>query len=243
MLHTAESMDWKSPQWLGITRFACAGPALRAACGGVRDMSRSQKDEPTVAPSSDGQSAVVPPSVSQEMSGFLLRVGRDQDRDAFAALFTHFAPRLKSYLIRLGSTDAVAEELIQDVMLLVWRKAHQFDPDRAAATTWIYTIARNRRIDLLRRERRPDLDDDDPLVETVAPPAGEAVVAFGQDRDRLQNALQTLSEEQAIVVTMSFMEDKSHSMIAEELDIPLGTVKSRLRLAFKRLREALGEEA
>ncbi|MEX1146907.1 MAG: sigma-70 family RNA polymerase sigma factor [Sphingomonadales bacterium] len=176
------------------------------------------------------------------LTDLLIQVGRDRDRDAFAGLFTHFAPRLKSYLIRLGSPDAMAEELIQEVMLLVWRKADQFDPSRAAATTWIYTITRNRRIDRLRRERRPVPGGDDPLAETTASPAGEAVVAFRQDRIRIGRAMKTLPEDQAIVVRMAFMEDKSHSMIAEELDIPLGTVKSRMRLAFKRLREELGEE-
>jgi len=178
---------------------------------------------------------------ASDFAHLLTRVGRYRDRDAFAAVFRHFAPRLKSYLIRLGSSSDVAEELIQDVMLLVWRKAGQYDPDRAAASTWIYTIARNRRIDVLRRERRPELDSDDPLVETVEAPAGDAVIESRQNRTLLKEALAELPEEQAAVVTRSFIEDKSHSMIAEELDLPLGTVKSRLRLAFRRIREKLGD--
>jgi len=177
-----------------------------------------------------------------DLAQLLTRVGGQKDRSAFAALFSHFAPRLKSYLIRLGSSNDTAEELVQDVMLLVWRKAGQYDPDRAAASTWIYTIARNRRIDVLRRERRPELDSDDPLVETVEAPAGDAVIESRQNRTLLTKVLSELPEEQAVVVTMSFIEDKSHSMIAEELDLPLGTVKSRLRLAFKRIREKLGDQ-
>jgi RNA polymerase sigma-70 factor (ECF subfamily) len=179
---------------------------------------------------------------STDLAQLLTRVGGHQDRTAFAALFGHFAPRLKSYLIRLGSSNDMAEELVQDVMLLVWRKAGQYDPDRAAASTWIYTIARNRRIDVLRRERRPELDSDDPLVETVEPPAGDDVIQSRQNRTLLKKVLAELPEEQAVVVTKSFIEDKSHSMIAEELDLPLGTVKSRLRLAFKRIREKLGDQ-
>lgn len=177
---------------------------------------------------------------TDEMSELLQRVGQNRDRDAFAILFTYFAPRLKSYLLRLGSDGETAEELIQDIMLLVWRKAEQYNPDRAAASTWVYSIARNRRIDVLRRERRPKPDPGDPLLETVEAPAGDAVIGFKQDRANLRNALAELPDDQAQVVEMSFMEDKSHNMIADELGIPLGTVKSRLRLAFKRLRGELG---
>ena len=136
------------------------------------------------------------------LAGLLSKVGRDQDREAFATLFGHFAPRLKSYLVRLGSSGEMAEELVQDVMLLVWRKAGQYDPGRAAASTWIYTIARNRRIDVLRRERRPELDSDDPLVETVEGPVGDAVIESRQNRVRLKEALSKLPEEQDIMVTM-----------------------------------------
>lgn len=183
----------------------------------------------------------LPADTATRMAVLLQRVGRQRDREAFALLFRHFAPRLKSYLIRQGSSTEAAEELIQDIMLLVWRKAEQYDPKRAAASTWIYTIARNRRIDVLRRERRPEPEPEDPMAGPVVEATGDAVIAFKQNRKRLMQAMTELSEEQALVVKMSFMEDKSHSMIARELDLPLGTVKSRLRLAFKRLREVLGE--
>ena len=169
------------------------------------------------------------------------RVSENGDKSAFADLYTYYAPRLKTYLRRLGSSDAAAEEVVQDVMLQVWRKAALFDPNRAAVTTWIFTIARNKRIDALRRERRPELEVGDPGSAIFDAPPAERALELASDSERLQDALQTLPEPQATVISMSFLEDKTHNMIADELDIPLGTVKSRLRLAFRRLRIVLGD--
>lgn len=171
------------------------------------------------------------------------RVAENGDKSAFADLYTYYAPRLKTYLRRLGSSDAAAEELVQDVMLQVWRKASLFDPARAAVTTWIFTIARNKRIDALRRERRPETEVGDPQLAAFEAPLAERVLELASDSERLQYALQSLPASQATVISMSFLEDKTHSMIADELDIPLGTVKSRLRLAFRRLRIVLGDVA
>jgi len=167
------------------------------------------------------------------------QVAQTRDRAAFQALFTHFAPRIKGYLIRLGAPAAQAEDLAQEAMLTLWRKAHLFDPARASAATWVFTIARNLRIDVIRRERRPELTPEDFLPEPEAEPDEALAAADGEGRVRA--ALRTLPPEQVQVVELSFFSDKPHSQIAAELDIPLGTVKSRLRLAMARLRAHLGE--
>lgn len=178
-----------------------------------------------------------------EAADLLDALASGPDRRAFARLFGHFAPRVKSYLRRLGADDALAEELVQEVMLTVWRRAQLFDRRQAGASTWIFTIARNKRIDRLRRERRPDLDPDDPaLVPEAETPADQQVEA-GQRQARLRAAVARLPDEQARLLRLSYFEDKSHSTIADELDLPLGTVKSRLRLALSRLKTLLEDEA
>lgn len=182
---------------------------------------------------------------AEARSALLLRVGRDRDRNAFALLFGHYAPRLKAFMRKMGADDAVAEDLMQEAMLTVWRRADSFDPQKASAGTWIYTIARNLRIDRIRRERRPELDPDDPalipaLVSEAPPPADERLHRERVD-DRVRAALKDLPPEQAAVVALSFYEDAPHADIAARLGVPLGTVKSRLRLAMKRVRESLGD--
>lgn len=171
----------------------------------------------------------------------IVRIANHQDRAAFAALFSHFAPRIKAYLVRLGTPSSQAEDLAQEAMLSVWRKASYYDPSRAGASTWIFTIARNLRIDALRREKRPDLLKEDPLPPSEIPSA-DALVEADQRDSRIRVALTSLSPEQAEAVRLSFFEDAPHSEIAERLNIPLGTVKSRLRLAMIRLRAALEDK-
>jgi len=168
-------------------------------------------------------------------------IARYRDKARFAELFGFFAPRLKSFFIRLGVAPSGAEDLAQDVMLMVWRKAEYFDPELASASTWIFTIARNLRIDLKRRERDPRL-----LDELTAPPpeAGPGEhTAWRQREERVRAALGQLPGDQADVIRLSFFEDRPHSEIAQALDIPLGTVKSRVRLAMNRLRALVGELA
>lgn len=163
----------------------------------------------------------------------------DRDRQAFVRLFRHFAPRVKAYLRRLGAPDGLCEELAQEVMLTVWHRAGQFDRRQAGAGTWIFTIARNKRIDAIRRDRWPDVDPEDPALVPEPVQAADKTVEAGQREARLRKAVAELPGEQARLLRMSFFEDKSHSVIAEELDLPLGTVKSRLRLALSRLRTML----
>jgi RNA polymerase sigma-70 factor (ECF subfamily) len=163
------------------------------------------------------------------------------DRQAFGEVFAYFAPRVKSYLLRLGANDHQAEDLTQDVMLLVWRRAGQFDPAQASLSTWIFTIARNRRIDVLRRERRPEFDPEDPALVRDADPQPDARVEADQKHALLREAIDDLPEEQAHLLRLNFFEELPHSAIADRLGLPLGTVKSRLRLAMSRMRKALGE--
>lgn len=159
------------------------------------------------------------------------------DRDAFARLFEKFAPRVKSYLLRLGAPPAAAEDLAQDAMVALWRRAASFDPVKARATTWIYVIARNAWIDKLRRERvRLAYGDEFLGSEASTDEAPDDAVSRGQDEDRVHAALDALSDEQREVVRLSFFEDRPHSEIAERLSLPLGTVKSRLRLALGKLK-------
>lgn len=168
-------------------------------------------------------------------------VARSQDRAAFADLFAHFAPRVKGYLMRLGANGAMAEDLAQEAMLLLWRKAPLYDASKASASTWVFTIARNLRIDAIRRERRPEIDPAE-LAPEPERNADDGMVRV-EDDNRVREAITTLPKEQAQVIELSFFADKPHSTIAKELGLPLGTVKSRLRLAMARIRASLGEEA
>jgi len=184
---------------------------------------------------------------SEELTELAEAVAIRGDRQAFAVLFKHFAPRLKAFLMRAGSPADVAEELAQETMVCVWRKASTFDPERARLSTWVYTIARNLRIDQHRRQRHAVVDGSDgladgepePLVDTAAP-LDEQLGAARRERG-VRHALAQLSEEQAMIVRLSFFEEQPHSRIAHELGIPLGTVKSRIRLAIQRLRGLLDD--
>jgi RNA polymerase sigma-70 factor (ECF subfamily) len=165
-----------------------------------------------------------------------------QDREAFKALFGHFAPRVAAFARRLGADGQVAEDLAQDVLLTVWRRAAQFDRRRAGAGTWIYTIARNRRIDMIRREARPDFDPADPSLQGEAEAAADDTLAERRREVSLRQAVARLPEEQSRLMRLAYFEDKSHGAIAEELNIPLGTVKSRIRLAKRKLRQMLQDD-
>ena len=197
----------------------------------------------TVEPGVDAATpgAGTPDAGTPDWAGLIGAVAVHRDKAAFALLFRHFAPRMKAFLMRAGTDVDVAQEVAQDAMISVWRKAASFDPARASASTWIFTIARNRRIDLLRRGASSRIEPEDYAIAFVEEPAPADRVAFaGQARVRLAGLMTTLAADQAEVVRMAFYEDKSHSAIAEELSLPLGTVKSRIRLALTRLRESLG---
>lgn len=173
-------------------------------------------------------------------SDCIVAIARTRDRDQFAKLFAYFAPRLKSFFLRQGMPPGTAEDLAQETMLAVWRKAALFDPARAAASTWIYTIARNLRVDLHRRERDPALLAE--FFENAAEPlASDGILSTERDR-KVQAAIATLPDDQAQAIRLSFFEDRPHGEIARMLDIPLGTVKSRIRVAMSRLRALVEDE-
>lgn len=173
-----------------------------------------------------------------EKSLLIVAVAQDRDRECFAALFTYFAPRVKSYLLRLGMPAALADDLAQETLLAVWRKAESFDPTRATASTWIFTIARNLRIDTLRRDGRRDRLGDYPPDESVAASADDEYLTAEREQ-KVSDALRALPADQAEVLRLSFFEEEPHPKIAAQLGIPLGTVKSRVRLALNRLRATL----
>lgn len=176
-----------------------------------------------------------------ELARLIEAVAARQDRDAFAALFDHFAPRIKAFLMRTNLPAAGAEELAQEAMLTVWRKAAQFDRDRAGASSWIFTIARNLRIDCARREQRGKVLDLEASEDFEPPLPPDAELLASERDERVRAALKHLSDDQLRVVRLSFFESKAHGDIAVELELPLGTVKSRIRLAMNRLRELLGD--
>ena len=174
-------------------------------------------------------------------AALITAVARCKDAAAFAGLFDYFAPRVKAYLRRLGADPAVAEEMAQDVLLTVWRKAELYDPERASAGAWIFAIARNLRIDSLRRTR-PVMQAPDPSDEPAPTPLADAVIASDERATQVRAALDGLPAEQLTMLQMAFFEERTHSQIEVELGVPLGTVKSRLRLAMSKLRAALKDE-
>lgn len=181
---------------------------------------------------------------SEEMAALVTAVAGG-DRQAFAVLFKHFAPRVTAYLVRAGSAPAQAEELAQEAMVTLWRKAASFDPVRAGVSTWVFTVARNLRIDRHRRDgsaldgddsRALDLDDHDPADPGPAP---DERLGARQREERIRAALRRLTPEQATILQLSYFAEQPHSGIARELQLPLGTVKSRIRLAMSNLRRLL----
>jgi RNA polymerase sigma-70 factor (ECF subfamily) len=178
---------------------------------------------------------------SNDTSRDLLIAVGNGDREAYVQLFKFFAPRLKTFLIRRGLDSMQAEELVQDAMVLIWRRARSYDPSRAGAATWIFTIARNLHIDAFRRNSRANSHTLDQVEEIDQTPDAEMLM-MAEERDvTVRRALDGLSREQLVIVQSSFFDDKAHSIIAHELGLPLGTVKSRMRLAFARLRKLLDE--
>ncbi len=182
-----------------------------------------------------------PPETSSH-AALIAAVAARRDRTAFAALFSHFAPRIKAFLQRRGADAGQAEELAQEALLAVWRKAALFDPERATAAAWIFAIARNLRIDQLRRAR-PEFPLSDPTDAPHPPPPADALLAADQRARRLREAIAALPAEQSEALRLAYFDERSHSEMETALAIPLGTVKSRLRLAMSRLRAALGEDA
>jgi RNA polymerase sigma-70 factor, ECF subfamily len=180
-------------------------------------------------------------SVADRLADHIEAIAHKQDRSAFAEIFSYYAPRVKGYLIRLGMGAQQAEELSQDVMLTVWRKAPLYDRTVAAPSTWIFTIARNRRIDVMRKHRFTEFELTDPALVGEDPERPDDYVEARSRDNRVRKAIENLPADQADIIKQAFFNDWSHSEVAEKTGLPLGTVKSRLRLAFGRLRQALEE--
>ena len=160
-----------------------------------------------------------------------------KDTVAFEELFNHFAPRVKAFLMKSGADHQMAEECSQEVMATVWRKAHLFDPSRASASTWIFTIARNKKIDAIRKQNRPEPEQ--LYQDQDYEPDQETIVELQQETERLTSALEELPEKQRVLVEKAYLGELSHSEIAEITGLPLGTIKSRIRLALEKLRHSM----
>jgi len=178
---------------------------------------------------------------AEDLTALMEAVAAHKDKSSFARLFNYFAPKVRAYMLRLGADAGAADDLVQDVMLTVWRRAPQFDPAKAGVGTWIFTIARNRRIDVIRKERRPEIDPNDPALVANDAPSADAALQQKRDQSSVRAAISELPEAQAQILRLAFFEDLSHGEIANELDLPLGTIKSRIRLATEKLRTKLSE--
>jgi RNA polymerase sigma-70 factor (ECF subfamily) len=202
-------------------------PAHRSGAGGQeRCAPRAQTEKAMTATTTGGRDT--------DWADAMLRVRNARDEAAFADLFRHYAPRVKAFLMKSGASAAQAEDCMQDVMATVWNKAHLYDPARASVATWVFTIARNRRIDAIRRARRPE-PEDLPWGPEAEPSQVDALV-LQQESRRLGAALAVLPQAQRALIERAFYGDLSHSEIAAETGLPLGTIKSRIRLALDRLR-------
>lgn len=167
----------------------------------------------------------------------LVRIRDHKDESAFVEVFRHFAPRVKSFLMRSGADPALAEECVQEVMATVWNKSAQFDASRASVSTWIYTIARNKKIDVLRKQKRPE-PEDLPWGPEAEPEQTE-VIGLQQESEQLGEAIAALPAKQRELIEKAYFGDLTHAEIAEQTGLPLGTIKSRIRLALERLRHAM----
>jgi RNA polymerase sigma-70 factor, ECF subfamily len=178
---------------------------------------------------------------NEQLCQLVAAIADGHDREAFAELFRYFAPRLKGFTLRRGVDAGSAEELAQETMLTVWRKADTFDPRRATVSTWIFTILRNKRIDLFRRETYPEADlseVSDTATDDLSP---DESLSLSEVSRAVSVVMKSLPEEQLAIVRKAFFEGKSHRAIADEMKLPLGTVKSRIRLALARMRVTLPE--
>ena len=179
---------------------------------------------------------------ADDMSGLAGKVARDRDREAFETLFDFFSPRIKAYLRRLGLDAASAEEICQEVMVTLWHKAAMFDSAKSTLSTWLFRIARNRRIDFARRDRSDALDEEDPMLRPDAEPMPDEGIDSARREIRIRSAMSQLPAEQFEVIRFAFFLGYPHSRISEETGLPMGTVKSRIRLAFARLKTILEED-
>ncbi len=172
----------------------------------------------------------------------LAKIAEKQDIDSFKKIFDYFSPRLKSFLMKSGAEEAIAEEIIQETMTIIWTKADYYDPKVASPSTWIYTIARNKKIDILRKSRKAILEDIDTAVLPPVESKADENIEHDQKFEMIARYLDDLPSDQLNLLKMNFFEEKSHGEIAEITNIPLGTVKSRIRLALEKIRGKLEQD-
>ena len=171
---------------------------------------------------------------NKELSNLLSKIGNQKDRLAFKSIFEYFAPRINAYLIKTGSKKDFAEDLTQEVMTVIWNKADLYNSMKSNVSTWIFTIARNKRIDSLRRKKDPKYNEID-LISSLYDQENEEKLS--EDNNFFHKLSQKLNENDKILINMNFFEGKTHKIISETLEIPLGTVKSRIRKILSKLRE------
>jgi RNA polymerase sigma-70 factor (ECF subfamily) len=212
-----------------------AASAISARILGKVGLSGLSSHEPAIAGSS-------PTETRQRMAQLIARVANDADKQAFVELFLFFGPRVKRYLVRLGANTELADELAQDVMMQVWRKAALFEAAKSAPTTWIFRIARNRWIDEMRRSANGRIDTAQVLLLMEATNQPAIHVEASGDEELVRRALVSLPPEAFDLLILAFYEGLSHSEIAARTGAPLGTVKSRIRAAIRALRAKIGHE-
>lgn len=176
------------------------------------------------------------PALSEQTEA-MIAVRDSRDRAAFVNLFDYFAPRIKGFIMRSGMGASQAEEVVQEVMLTVWRKAEQFDPARAQVSAWIYQIARNRHIDVIRKENRP-IPEELTLDPETEPDASQ-LIAIEQESEKLKQALARLKPDQRKIIEQAYLGELTHQEISAQTGLPLGTIKSRIRLGIEKLRHDL----
>ncbi len=172
---------------------------------------------------------------------WLRLIARDRSKQAFEQLYKLYAPKIKHYMLRQGAEAAAAEDLSQETMVQIWRKAEQYSPDKAAPSAWIYRIARNLRIDKLRRQKFHEVELNDAVHVDTPERAQTDESESSLDARHLSESMADLPGEQRDILHLAYYRGLSQSEISQHLDIPLGTVKSRLRLAFGRLKTAMGD--
>ncbi len=184
-----------------------------------------------------------PPGTAQYWALRMIAIAERSDRSAFQEIFDYYGPRIKSFLIKNGQTAGFAEEIAQETLLTVWHKADRFNPALASVSTWIFTIARNKKIDRLRKDSRPLPDVNDPSFSRSGDVCPEKSAWHSINANKVHVALSKLPADQRQVLAMAFIEDKAHARISETLGIPLGTVKSRIRIGMNKLRSLLAEQS
>lgn len=187
---------------------------------------------------SGGDSELTP----QYWAKLVVQIAESSDRRAFQTVYDYYGPRVKSFTMRSGISPDIAEEISQETMMMVWRKADKYNPSLASVSTWIFTIARNKKIDRFRKDSKPLPDANDPTFAGEAEISPEESTWHSINADKVHEALRKLPEDQRQVLSMAFLEDNPHQKISDKLNLPLGTVKSRIRLGMAKLRTLLAEQ-